>query len=93
MEAIKKDDSQIAFDYLQRISWNRIALKILSFVRKNKAYPSQEDKQKIIRDFYSIVESQYPNPSPCKIEMCPNCGNPISSEEKVCPYCGALTEE
>lgn len=93
LEAIRKDDYQVASDYLQRLSWNRVALKILSYVRKNKTYQSEEDKQILIKDFNSIVESHYSNHSPCKIISCSNCGEPISSEEKVCLYCGSPNEE
>ena len=93
MEAIIKDDFQVASDCLQQLSWNRIVLKIISYVRKSKIYQSDEDKQILINDFNSIVKSQCPAPYPCKIVMCPECNEPISSEEKVCFYCGTLVDE
>lgn len=93
MEAIRKDDFQVAYEYLQQICWNQIALKIISFVRKNKIFQSDEDKQILIKDFNSIVEKYYSNPSPCKIVTCQNCGEHISSDEKVCPFCCTLLDE
>ena len=93
LKAMEEGDIQTAFDFLQQLSWNRIALKILTYAKKHKSYSNSDSNKIIIQDFNSFVASQYSNLSQCKIIMCPNCGMPISTEDKVCPYCGCLTEE
>lgn len=92
MEAMKCGETQKAFDYLCQLSWNKIALKILTYAKKHKTYPCLEDKDIILRDFNKFVANQHSSRSPQKIIICPRCNDYIMNT-KTCPNCGAVIED
>lgn len=92
LEAMKCGETQKAFDYLCQLSWNQIALKILTYAKNHKAYPSLEDKDIFLQDFNEFVANQHSSKYPQKIIICPRC-NDLTMNSKTCPTCGAVIED
>jgi hypothetical protein len=92
MEAMKCGETKKAFDYLCQLSWNQIALKILTYATKQKTYSSLEDKDIILQDFNKFVANQHSSSSPQKIIICPRC-NDLIMNSKTCSTCGAVIED
>ena len=92
MEAMKCGETPKAFDYLCQLSWNQIALKILTYAKKHKNYPNREDKDLFLQDFNLSVANQHSSSSPQKIIICPRC-NDLIMNSKTCSTCGAVIED
>lgn len=92
MEAMKCGETPKVFDYLCQLSWNQIALKILTYAKKHKTYSSLEDKDIIMQDFNKFVANQHSSSSPQKIIICPRC-NDLIMNSKTCSTCGAVIED
>lgn len=91
MEAMKCGDTKKAFEYLCQLSWNKIALKILTYAKKRKIYPCLEDNDIILQDLNRFVANQHSSSSPQKIILCPRY-NDLIMNSKTCSTCGAVIE-
>ena len=93
MNAINDGNVERAFETLLELGWRRVALAILHDIKSIVKLQSEEEKNKRIQNLELYVSKQFTDSKPSMIIICPECGNHISFEDKVCPYCGTLVDE